>query len=347
MNTNARSSIFTLFAAMLFYLNSHAAAAILTVDNRTVSAAHYQSLQAAHDAAADGDTLYVFPSGESYDAIAVAKKLFIYGTGFDLPDEDLFTTRIEGWMVFQEGSDGSLLEGFGGRFGVRIEANHIVLRRNYVEPLEVAESSVGILIVGNKILSGNPYSGQVYADPHYGIVCEADTEVIAKNNIILVRDYFDHMAFHTQNVLYLKNNVIINYADNPKYQSFGSHGLVVINNIFYHPTFCSSAFNGNIAHNISTGDVLPSGNIENVTMNELFESDFIIDSLDNRFHLKTGSPAIGSGMNGEDMGIYGGDTPFVDGGAPDLPFINRLDSRTVGSHQGGLDVTIEASSQAQ
>ncbi len=62
------------------------------------------------------------------------------------------------------------------------------------------------------------------------------------------------------------------------------------------------------------------------------------------FHLLSDSPAKGSGQNGVDMGIYGGSTPFVDGGRPGLPLITDIDSDFVGSQQSGLDVTIKAKS---
>ena len=49
----------------------------------------------------------------------------------------------------------------------------------------------------------------------------------------------------------------------------------------------------------------------------------MVDVNGGDYHLITGSPAIGAGFNGEDIGIYGGATPFND-----LWYLTRLPSIT-------------------
>jgi len=97
-------------------------------------------------------------------------------------------------------------------------------------------------------------------------------------------------------------------------------------------------------YNMCNLDQLPSdnGNIQNTNMNSVF-----VDPANYDYHLLQDSPAKGAGQNGEDMGCYGGDTPFVDGGAPGIPSIVEITASHVGSQQSGLDVIIKAKSNKE
>ena len=106
----------TLFYAIIIISCSIANAEIITVDNKVPSVGQYKTLQEAHDAAKNGDTIYVCPSEALYAAIIVSKKLIIIGTGHSRPGERLSTTSISGTMQFDDGAEGSALKGFGGGF---------------------------------------------------------------------------------------------------------------------------------------------------------------------------------------------------------------------------------------
>ena len=48
-----------------------------------------------------------------------------------------------------------------------------------------------------------------------------------------------------------------------------------------------------------------------------------------------------------DTGIYGGSTPFIDGGFPGLPSIMEIQADHVGSQTGGLDINVKAKSNPE
>lgn len=72
-------------------------------------------------------------------------------------------------------------------------------------------------------------------------------------------------------------------------------------------------------------------------MNTLF-----IDYSAGNYHPKPGSPSIGTGLIGVDIGGYGGDTPFFADGLSLLPTIYYPDVPITGSIQGGVNITIKA-----
>jgi len=318
-------TIFTVMIIMFAF--SGAQAAIITVDNKTPSIGDYTTLQAAHDAASDsdGDVIYVYPSDAVYQGITVTKKIRFVGTGFDYPSEEMSTTLIAGTMTFNAGSDGSVLDGFGSSFHVAINANDITIKRNKLSGIDVAENHTGTVILQNYL----------HHNGGTAVIVRAFNEVLIANNNL---DYI--FANYSSITITILHNVIrtgtiyaIQLANADKY---------IANNIIIGGT-CSGT-NSGYYHNMSNSNQLPSGNgnIGNVDMSTVF-----VDPDNNDLHLLPGSPAIGAGQNGVDMGMYGGDTPYVDGGRPGLPSIFQLESDHVGSQQNGLDVTIKAKSNRE
>jgi hypothetical protein len=56
------------------------------------------------------------------------------------------------------------------------------------------------------------------------------------------------------------------------------------------------------------------------------------------------SPAIGAGLNGDDIGIFGGLHPWDDDMQPPLPIITHMEAPSVVGSGQGFDVTIEVKS---
>lgn len=121
---------------------------------------------------------------------------------------------------------------------------------------------------------------------------------------------------------------------------------IVANNIFYNPinvpfTFaCKNViFSNNLVYATSTTfDVNSFSSNGNTSISNLFNVDplfvnpvpfntlqgytFIAPTTSPfaDFHLQAGSPAIAAGTDGTDLGIYGGTTPWKDGGIGDSRF---------------------------
>ena len=311
---------------------------IITVDNKSPSAGNYTTLQDAHDVATAGDTIFVYPSGVSYAGINVTKKLILYGTGFenDFVETGIMNiTSISGTMTFSEGADSSILSGFGTDFHVIIDADNIQIKRNKFNNIKVYENHSGTVIMQNYIFTTNNIS--------YALTVDQSNEVIVNNNII-----FDNDVSHSQNgisadgatiTITILNNVI--KADH--YTLFiRDANEYVVNNIFFGDGECWNCSNENIAYifNISSNNnnwPAGNGNLNGIDMDDVF----IPGWESGNYHLLD-SLAIGSGLDGIDRGIYGGDAPYIDGGIPSLPSIYQLQTPFIGSKQSGLDVIIKA-----
>ncbi|MBX2895712.1 MAG: hypothetical protein KF763_09740 [Cyclobacteriaceae bacterium] len=113
--------LFCLFTLLVFPLTL--SAKIWIVDSNPGSASKdFVNLQAAHDGASAGDTLYLIGSGVSYvsEGLNVTKRLIIIGPGyfFDNPETQvslqpafLTVSTCNQTIVFSEGSAGSVMMG--------------------------------------------------------------------------------------------------------------------------------------------------------------------------------------------------------------------------------------------
>jgi len=96
-----KKAIIIFFVIMLNF--SFLYAAIITVDNKYPSVGQYKTLHEAHDAAKDGDSIYVYPSKQSYSGLTISKRLTISGAiGVE--------TSTVGTISLTDGSAGSIID---------------------------------------------------------------------------------------------------------------------------------------------------------------------------------------------------------------------------------------------
>lgn len=89
-------------------------------------------------------------------------------------------------------------------------------------------------------------------------------------------------------------------------------------------------------------DIYKSNYFIGATIEDVFEWK---GTLDERFTLKEGSPAIGAGTNGVDCGVYGGVYPYVVSGLPKfVPYISESNIPTTPT-DGKLNITLKIKSQ--
>jgi len=332
-NTIMKKNAILLFSGITLsmFLN----AAIITVDNNYPSVGDYSTLQAAHDAAGSGDTIKVYPSVVCYEAIDLTKQLFIIGAGWESPQAGIKTANICDTIVFLPGSEGSMLEGFGGNFVVNIQTNSIQIIRNFLKSVHVFSNTQSTYISQNLFEISDGITNDC------NLLIESYTEAYITNNT-----FCNHGgAFH--GIIAQNGNTSLTINNNVFYISLGyamiltNSNHLVTNNIIARGNDIPGIDTASCFNNMCTFDQFPggNGNLTNVDMATVF-ADY--NNCD--FHLVAGSPAFGSGLNGTDMGIYGGDFPFVDGGYPGIPIIYYLDIPATGSQQDGLEVTIKARS---
>lgn len=327
---------FSLLAVLSVLLLTGAAhAGIITVDKNAGNNADFTSLQAAHDAAADGDTLYVSGSSESYNRLTLTKKLFIFGPGYFLaenPDTQARPLRAEvSGFTFGIGSDGSLVTGIFLQSNINVQASNITIKRNRFDFndtfITINNDRTNILILQN-YMSDNRSSAGVSMGSN-------NQNIIIANNFINRAGTSNIITGPSSSSAIIKNNVLFG-AVNIQNSTFQD-------NIIRGGAFTSS--NNLVSHNIADSGVLDglgSNNQGNVDMNTVFN---LTGSSDGQWQLKDGSPALGAGVSDGDIGMYGGGDPYVLSGIPSIPAIYFFDAPVQGSTTSGLPVQLKVKSR--
>lgn len=321
----------TLCFTALTVLNSYAK--IWRVNNAGLPA-DFTTIQAAHDAAAvlAGDTLHIEPSGVSYGNLVATKQLVIIGPGYFLnenPGQQANpSTATAGRLVFNSGSGGSVITGLtipavGSAHA--INTGNITVTRNNLGGGNIYLS--GISGYSNVIISGNYGINLISSDG-------SSTNLIT--NVFILNNYVSNISFNAQFSGVIANNIISRHSNSVNY-------FIIKNNI------CPSAdgspvfigISNTISNNLSASGVgfpTGNGNQNNVSMSTVFVGA-TGNSTDGQWQLKTGSPAISAGLNGEDCGMFGGNSPYHLSGIPAAPSIYLLSS-PANSNGPSLPVTI-------
>jgi hypothetical protein len=348
---------------VLFFLimSSNVSATILTVDNNYPSIGNFTTLQAAHDAADPGDTLYVLPSDFAYAAITVTRKLTFVGSGYDLVQPTLKTSKIKGTLSFEAGSNGSVIEGFdsfSNEFIIVVDANSVMVQKNKLCRTIIKPHHSGVTIQQNFLLyTGMQTNGPCNVTAFAIFIDHSNAGILIENNKIVnstlnwscneTLEYGNGICIADSSVVTILNNIIklsssfdcghsaLPYIVSPSATS----DYFIANNIFLHGRVIGNALR--YSHNMYECGTIgtENGNLLFANWNAVF-----MDVSQFNFHLKPGSPAFGAGQGGVDLGIYGGNTLYDDNGYPGIPAIYYLDVPYNGSQQNGVNVTIKAKS---
>lgn len=292
----------------------------------------YATLQAAHNAAANGDIIYVEGSGTEYAGATLTKKLTIIGPGYFLgenynyfPDLRAATFGPYEDIIFNAGSEGSSLTGCSG-IDVIINVSNITISRNtdFSVYLSGTTPLVGILISKN-------YGVRPYDSYSVGV------NVVITNNYITSTSGLNKTSFSGT----FSNNIIGG--------SISLNNFTVSNNILLSsaPSFTNCTFSNNIdarALANSTAFGTTNGNLGNVDKNTLF-AGATGNSTDGQWKLKAGSVAIGAGYNGVDCGIYGGLDHYELSGITSAEYPTITSFTTSGSGNNSTPLTVKISTK--
>ncbi|MBX2964158.1 MAG: hypothetical protein KF687_16725 [Cyclobacteriaceae bacterium] len=319
-------------------------AKIWIVDSNPGSASKdFTNLQEAHDGASAGDTLYLIGSGVSYisSKVTINKRLIIIGPGYFLNNPEtqvslaaaflrLATDPCNVGVEFAAGSEGSAMMGTQHAGAIAILTNNILFKRNLFygngtncpTHTRITISGSSIQLVQN-FIGLNTNGLPVRVNPGF-------TNVIISNNFIQAA-VFDALT-STGSSGELINNIFTGTvrADNTLVQN----NIFLTGNVF---TFNNCV----VRNNISISNNLPTGN---GNTGPVPQGDIIVGTgtIDGQFKLKDGSPAIGAGFEGVDMGMFGGTEPYVLSGIPPIPSIYQLNAPAVGEKNTGLPITVKA-----
>lgn len=309
-------------------------ARIWFVDNNPGNNPDFTSVQAAHNAASPGDSLYVAGSSQSYAIATITKQLFIFGPGYFLgenPDTQAepLSAIILG-LTFNAGSDGSLVTGCFMQGAITVNTSDITIKRNRFSVnnvhINIASNLANVVIIQNFMDDAINATGIN--------VSSNSQNILIANNYIQRHAVAQVIISDATASLIVKNNVLNNT-------------LTIHNSTFYDNILRGGAFNGtnnDIRNNIgnSTQFGTGNGNQENVDMNTVFVGT---GSTDGQWQLAQGSPAIGAGVTGGHIGMYGGTDPYVLSGIPSIPAIYFFDASVQGSATSGLPVQMKVKSR--
>lgn len=328
--------LIVLFAA----LTTSAFAIVRTVSNNTNSPGQYTSLQAAVDASGiTGDTIMVAGSPTSYGNVTIGKRLVLVGAGWHNPYgyntivDNIYLVRSNDFV----NSAGTKIMGFYINSWVYLNPNsgggffapvNILIERCYMQAVSFSDNNYANSVTFEHDTIRNCFiSGLINIVGSYYPTCFGPGGVHIHNNFFNGA-YLNGAGTNHSNI-FLRNNIFVNRASSV----FNSnvYNWVIENNIFYgaYPTGATnSAFTKNIGY--MCPDMPGAGNIGSGNMNNT-NPQFVnfpllggAFSWSHDYHLQAGSPGIGAGTDGSDIGIYGGMLPMEIGVNPHFPQMMTL-----------------------
>jgi hypothetical protein len=302
-------------------------AKIWRVNNMPGVTANFTTAQAAHDGASAGDTIHLEPSVNSYGYVTTTKKLTWLSIGYFLTENpgNQFSTAYGSIMGINlnAGSDGSVVS--------VITAGTINI---YAPNVSVTRSVFNML--GIDVLAVNTIVSRCFITNYVNI---NSTDVIISNNIVGT----GITMVNAGNSAIITNNVLNYSIRNEQY--FGPSNIynsVFQNNISVKGGIINFS-NSQATYNMSPDASFPAGNNNflNTNMANVFINPTGGRDLD--YVLKPGSPAIGVGNGGIDLGAFNGAASYVLGLQPAIPAITALSAPSA-NNSSTINVTFSAKS---
>lgn len=319
----------TLIVMAILMIAQMTSATVWRVNATPNSDPDFTSIQIAHDDASvvNGDTLYLEGSTFGVGALSISKQLTIIGNGYFLGENPETQYNISPSIISTVycyvGSEGSKFTGCTFTSPVYLYTNNITFERNYFvygnNQIYTQASCSDILILSNYFDSHPSWTSISFGQTHSNILIANNyfkgyVSVSANFGGIFANNIFN-------NVITINNSTLVNNI---------AHSTVNMTNCLYTYNIGTSTQFGN-----------QNGNQENVLTTDLYLGA-TGNSTDGQYQLKVGSPAIGAGEAGADIGIFGGESPYVLSGLPPIPAIYDLDAQSLPTNT--LDVTIKAKS---
>lgn len=333
-----------LCCSLIFSVYSQAA--LWRVNNNFGIAANFNNPQSAHNAASNGDTIYIESSASNYSSLNCTKQLVWIGTGYFIdPSVIGHNTGLQFHtnpstiysVALNSGAANSVFMGLNVS-NFYISTNNITISRCLIGSIEFYATSANL--TSNFTLNQSFVTSSI-APYGYNPGNSNSTGYAFTNNVILgslslPSNYLGVIV--NSNYLYqlstlsfvVSNNIINSFG----ISLFGVYASNVYNNLFLVNTNSNYVgINGNI---FSSSNPYSAGNA-------IFTAP-VVGAYDSWTALKPGSPAIGAGLNGIDIGPRGGATPYRLSGIPNVPTISQFLFRSTPSNT--LPVTISTRSNS-
>ena len=343
------------FRLILFLLLAAAwgvEAATITVSNDPDNPGQYDDLQAAVDAASAGDTI-IINKGYYRESINLMKKLVFIGPGIAsverLGSICSGCARLDRFTIRKEASGSSFI-GVDAGFSIQNDVDDILIENCNIDRISLNnnnDNNQQNILVSNSLISSRIYLYRSGSEQN---------NFIFSNNIIQVADITgDNSLTDIEGRVIFKNNI---FLQNGTELFDRIKGLVLENNIFYsaEPQGCNQCtFLHNLTFDNDNNNLIgeASENPNSVGEGNIIGQDpkfvninQITFTNQNDYNLQSGSPAIGAGKDGTDIGIYGGSYPWNIEVATIVPVVTSLTIPVgVVQENGQLEFTFSAEKQ--
>jgi hypothetical protein len=312
-----------------------ATATVRTVSNDVNSPGQFTSLQAAHDASAANDTIYIHPSATYYDNLTLTKPLVLIGGG-SMPGKQVqYASKVLNITVTfatlpSTSGSGSKIYGlsidkliFGSSSSAYTSGvGSITVSRNKIQNITITNKHNNLVLFQNVIGA----IGSENAFPSLWNNCVFSNNICggfqpypgdAGANNLISNNQFDYYFYISGAVI--SNNIF--YSSATLY--FVTYSSTFSNNIFLASTPVNSS-------DIIKGSTTGTGNLFNVdpvlttsaTSSQINGYTYTSPAAGPfaNLHLQATSPGKDYGTDGTDVGIYGGGYPWVDGESADSRF---------------------------
>jgi hypothetical protein len=315
------------------------------------SAKVYKTMADAYANSVKGDTIYL--PGGSFTMPNVEKKLVLIGVGYH-PDSTVstFYTRINNAVIFTPNADSTVISGIHFASNVTFgdatnDATDYQIHRCRINGSLILKQESATERNINALISESIIDGNIDARKGGNIIVEKSIiRGVAQNfrGSLFNRCFFSlgsyeywtgSWSFTSSQNCQIKNSVLnFNYRINWVIDVHDNINNNFINNIFAgnitFPSGTNSGTNNQAGVDLATVFKTIDGNIHDY-------------SYKHDFRLKSGSPAIGAGTNGTDIGLYGGNAPFKVGGLPQVPHVRnvKINDEAVNG-QLPIEITVKA-----
>lgn len=329
-------------------------AAVLTVDNNIPSIGMYTTFNAAQTAASNGDIIMLYPSTTDYGNTTITKQLTVVGAGSNPANPNMVTTKFTP-MITNEGASGSVFIGLDITYTGILYVYYPSTFRNCLFAGSVQIQREGTVFedclfknsvqVGNGSIStlNTTFTGCTFDSNFYKLNLQNAASAICRNCVFLTGSNTAHIyCSGTNSTAFFYHSLFIRpdgAAQNLAMGQTATSNLLFINNIFGNISGVPTNFS--YLNNIWEGS--PAGITGGYNQMDVDLSGVMIDAYGGNYHYTDDSLALGAGQYQEDIGLYGGDTPFDDFWyLTYLPSIVDFNCPPVINQDGDLNVHIEA-----
>lgn len=288
-------------------------AKVWRVNNVSGVVANFSTAQAANDNASvlPGDTIHLEPSIVSYGALSTSKRLTWISTGAFLaanPNQQssLNAGRIDGLTA---------LGGIGG------SSNSVFQISMTTANIDASNIRLDRCFIGGTVNLAGFFNSQGAGLVIINCWVQDNVSITQGSNNIITNNIIGGNINGTPQLAVYTHNVINAVSVSP-----ATVGNSVVENNIFNKTSSPYTFNNTtVQFNMSgAASILPAGNNNQnaINMSNVFENNSGTNDL--AFVLKPGSPAIGAGSVGVDLGAFGGGSPFKLALQPAIPAIYKI-----------------------